>query len=210
MSADDTTNAIEGEAEVARDRISATIDELQDRLDPRRIVGNAVESVQSGSADLLNSGLGLARAHPAALAAAGLAVGLAVLGSSRLRKARVDLGDGAESYSDYDDDYGARDRGERFAVQRQSGGGMTGALVTVVVGLGAGALIGALFPETESERRLLGASADRFTAAARAAARQARDEFGATRAKAGDVASHARSAVQSVVDAAKSELGQQH
>ena len=122
MAADDTTNHIAGEAEETRERIGATIDELQDRLNPRRIVGDAVGSVQASGTELLNSGLGLARAHPAILAGAGLAIGLAMLGSRKLQGARVNFGDQSESYSDYDDDYSDRPgrdgASERFALMR--------------------------------------------------------------------------------------------
>ncbi len=208
MAADDT-NSIAGDAEDTRERISATIDELQDRLNPRRIVGDAVDSVQASGQELIDKAIGMAKAHPAAIAAVGVAAGLAVFGSQRLKHARVDLGDRSESYSDYDDDYNDRDAPvpERFALMRDSSSAVSdNPLVAVLVGLAAGALLGALFPETERERRLLGASADRFSAAAKAAARTARDELSAVAGKAGDVTSHAKAAVQSVVDAAKSEL----
>jgi len=205
----DNTSSIAGEAQDTRDRIGATIDELQDRLSPRRIVGDAVDSVQASGQELLDKGLGLARAHPAAIAAVAVAAGLAVFGSQRLKHARVDLGDRNESYSDYDDDYADRvaTEGEHFALLRESGSAVAdNPLVAVLIGLAAGALLGALFPETERERRLLGASADRFSAAAKAAARTAREELSAVVGKAGDVTSQAKAAVQSVVDAAKGEL----
>ena len=212
MAADDLTSHIAGEAQNTRDRISATIDELQERLSPRRMINDAIESVQTGGAEMINSGLGLARSHPAMIAGAGVAIGVALLGGSKLRGARVDLGDQSESYSDYDDDYDGRSGGgeagaERFALLRQTGSSVgNNPLVAVVIGLAAGALLGVLFPETERERRLLGASADRLGAAAKAAARTAREELGVAGEKVADVAAQAKSAVQSVVDAAKGEL----
>ena len=207
----DTTGQIAGEAQHTRERIGATIDELQERLDPRRILADAVSSVQASGAGMLNSGFSLARAHPAVLAGAGIAVGLALFGDRKLRSAKVDLGDASGSYSDYDDDYDDRSvpreaNTERFALLRQPATGGDNPLIAVVVGLAAGALLGALFPETERERRLLGASADRLGAAARAAARTARDELGLAGEKVADAAAQAKSVVQSVVDAAKSEL----
>lgn len=210
--AEDTTGQIAGEAQDTRERISATIDELQERLSPRRIVGDAVGSVQATGSEVLNSSLDMLKAHPAMLAGAGLAVGLALLGNRKLRSARVDLGDHSESYSDYDDDYSDRstlsdNNAERFALLRQSSSTLgENPMIAVVIGLAAGALLGALFPETERERRLLGASAHRFGAAARAAAKTARDELGVAGEKVADVAAQAKSAVQSVVDAAKNEL----
>ncbi len=208
MAADDSTSHIAGDAEDTRERISATIGELQERLSPRRIVGDAVGSVQTSGQELLQSSLGLARAHPAMLAAAGVALGVALLGGRKLRGAKVNFGDQSESYSDYDDDYEDKPAsGERFALLRETGSAAgDNPLIAVVIGLAAGALIGALFPETERERRLLGASADRVGAAARAAARAAREELGVAGEKVADVAAQARSAVQSVVEAAKGEL----
>ena len=197
MAADDTTSNIAVEAEDTRERISATLDELQDRLSPRRIVGDAVDSVQSGGADLLKSGLEAARAHPVSLAVAGVAIGLALLGGSRLRGARVNLGDDSESYSDYEDRYEsqrAQPASERFALLRGNTQAISGnPFIGVLVGLAAGALVGALFPETESERRLLGDAGERLAASARG--------------KVNELTGQAQSAVQSVVDAAKGELG---
>ncbi|QXQ07967.1 DUF3618 domain-containing protein [Sphingosinicellaceae bacterium] len=196
MAADDTSR-IAGEAEDTRERISATLDELQDRLNPRRIVSEAVDSVQAGGADLLKSGRDLVRGHPVTLAAGGLAIGLALLGTTRLRSARVNFGDDSESYSDYDDSYEDRrsePASERFALLRGPNTSFGGnPFVGVLVGLAAGALMGALFPETESERRLLGDTGHRLADAARE--------------KVDDLTGQAKSAVQSVVDAAKNELG---
>ncbi len=151
-----------GEAEDTRERIAATIDELQDRLSPRRIVGDAAASVQAGGVDLLNEGLRLLKAHPVLVAGGGLAVGVALLGGRKLSKARVELGDGYEAYSDYDDDYSSNAKAsgtaERFAIGRHAAGSgiADNPLVAILIGVAAGALLGALFPETEAERRLLG------------------------------------------------------
>ena len=213
MSGDDTNTDYAGEAEDTRERIAATIDELQDRLNPRRIVGDAVGSVQAQGADLLNEGLRLVKAHPAIVAGAGLAIGIALLGNSKLRRAKVDLGDNYETYSDYDDDYSSNTGpveggGERFALLRDRAGTSIedNPLVAIIVGVAAGALLGALFPETASERRLMGEASGRVAAAARAAARTARDELATMGEKVADATGHAKAAVQSVVDAAKTEF----
>ena len=206
------TSQIEVEAEDTRERIAATIDELQGRLDPRRIVGDAVSNVSSQGSDLIEEAVRLLRAHPVAAAGLGIAVGLAFLGQNRLKRATVDLGEAYESYSDYDDDYSpakAGDaKGQRFALLRGKAATRVedNPMVAVVVGLAAGALLGAIFPETESERRLMATSSAKLGAAARAAADTARDELAVARSKVGDVAGHARSAVQSVVGAARSEF----
>lgn len=205
----DDTSRIADEAESARTRISATLDELGDRLSPRRIVGDAVGSVQASGEHLLDEGMTFLRTHPIAIAATGVAVGIALIGGSKLRSAKVDFGDASESYSDYEDDYEehAPVNTERFALLRGSGSKIgDNPVIAIVVGLAAGALLGALFPETERERRLLGTTSDRMAAAAKAAARAAREEIASVRDKAGDITSTAKSAVQSVVEAAKGEL----
>jgi ElaB/YqjD/DUF883 family membrane-anchored ribosome-binding protein len=205
------TNTIASDAEDTRERIAATIDELQDRLDPRRIVGDAVGSVRNTGTDLLDQGMALVKGHPIALAAGVLAVGIVALGRDRLSKATVNVGDG-ETYSDYDDDYaphGATEAaGQRFTLLRGEAGDRIGdnPLISVLVGLAAGALLGALFPETERERQLFSASSERIRAAAVAAARTAKDELATAKNKVGDVTTHARGAVNSVVGAAKNEF----
>jgi hypothetical protein len=205
------TTTIANDADDTRERIAATIDELQDRLNPRRIVGDAVGSVRETGNDLIDQGMAIARTHPAAIAAGVLAMGIVALGRDRLSRATVDLGD-TETYSDYDDSYTSHGPtsavGERFSLLRGEAGERIGdnPLIAVLVGLAAGALLGALFPETARERELFGTSSERIKAAALAAARTAKDEFATARAKVDDVASQARGAVTSVVGAAKSEL----
>lgn len=206
----DDINVFADDAQGTRERISATIDELQERLNPRRIVGDAVGSVQSSGQDLINHGLQLLRAHPAAFAAGGLVLGLVALGTNKLGKAKVNYGDDVESYSDFEDDYSAQaaPSGERFSVMRGSTGARieSNPIIAVLIGVAAGALLGALFPETERERELFGERSARLGAAAKAAARTARDEFATARGNVAEVTGHAKSAVQSVVGAAKAEL----
>lgn len=220
------------EAEDARTRIASTIDEIQDRIDPRRIVGDAVDRVSGGGAHLFgqarDSVRDTVRAHPLALGAALAAVGVALLARKKLANATVNLGDELGDYTDYDDGFGfAEVRPSRFdaedeaeagpgaAVRAQALASRTGVtvgenpVVAIVVGLAAGALLGALFPTTETERRVLGETGGKLGAAARAAARRAGDELDAAglsvdgvRARAGQ----ASRAVRSVVDAARDEL----
>ena len=206
---DAATSNFADEADDTRERIAATIDQLQDRLNPRRIVGDAVGSMQSSGANLINSGGRLLHDHPIAAIAAVIGIGAAYLGRGKLQRATVNLGDDRETYSDFDDDY-APEAGtsQRFALSRHKAGTTIeeNPVVALVLGVAAGALLGYIFPETEKERELLSASSDRLKAAARAAAGTAKDELSTGWEKVGDVANHAKSAVQSVVGAAKSEL----
>jgi hypothetical protein len=205
-------------ADAARDRVTATVDDIQSRLDPRKMMMDTVERVQAGSRALAVQAGDAAKAHPLALGAAVAALGLALLARNRLANARVDLGNEATDYTDYDDDFAdaaparpqalvggvVEDAGE--AVQANPG-------VAILVGLAAGAALGALLPTSAAERRTLGDAGNRLTAAARAAARQAADELDAAglsvdsvKARASEATRKARGAARAVADAARAEL----
>nr|WP_310525204.1 DUF3618 domain-containing protein [Polymorphobacter sp.] len=102
----DPVGRFAAEAEEARTRVTSTIDEIQDRLDPRRIVGDAVDRVSGGGMQLAGQARDLAKAHPLALAAAIGAIGLALLARNKLNNATVNLGDDLGDYTDYDDGFG--------------------------------------------------------------------------------------------------------
>jgi ElaB/YqjD/DUF883 family membrane-anchored ribosome-binding protein len=165
-------------ADDARNRVTATMDDIQNRLDPRRILEDTVSRVQTGSKALATQAGEVAKAHPLAIGAAVAALGLALFARNRLSHATVNLGDDATDYTDYDDDYAepapydasaprlqAIASDTRDAVEANPG-------VAIVVGLIAGAALGALLPVSETERRTLGETGNRLGAAARAAARR--------------------------------------
>lgn len=209
------------EADVARSRVADTIDALQERLDPRRLVGDAAERVQDGGRALFDRAGATVKAHPIAIGAAVAAVGVALIARQRLAGARVDLGDEFADYTDYDDGFGFPEAPEpggeaapltatRKAIGEQA---EANPLVSILLGLAAGAALGALLPTSDAERRSLGDVGGRVGRAARAAARQAADEIdaaglglGAVRTRAGDAARKAREAARHVVDAARGEL----
>ena len=214
-------------AEAARSRVTATMDDIQHRLDPRRIVADAVDRVQTGSRALAVQAGDAAKAHPLALGTAVAALGLALLARNRLSKATVNLGDGATEYTDYDDGYGeqlAYDNDAAPRTQALVGEARETAIAAretaaanpaaaIVVGLLAGAVLGALLPASEAERRTLAETGGRLSAAARAAARAAADELEAAglsvesvRAKADEATRKARHAAHTVMDAARAEL----
>ena len=225
------------EAEDARTRIASTIDEIQDRLDPRRMLNDAVERVSGGGVHLFGQLKDGARAHPLAIAAAVAAIGIAVLARNKLANARVDLGEVTGDYTDYDDDYGAvtarpealyGDEYDSDALAQQGGLAAAGTaararagavaaraeasvtsnpLVSIVLGLAAGAALGALFPATEAERRAIGESGHKLGAAARAAARKAVDELDAAGISLGNVRAVAGEAKRKVGQAARSVVG---
>ncbi len=187
--ASEPVEQLASEADDARARIATTIDAIQDRLDPRRIAGEAFDRAAGSSKELAaragDVARELARKHPVALGAAGVAIGLALLTRRSLARATVDLGDDFRDYTDYDDGFGyVEGRPQRaFGGDADSPGGSEAAgeraagraaakaralaaesearvaanpLVSIIVGLAAGAALGALFPTTEAERRVLG------------------------------------------------------
>lgn len=217
--ASNSVDDAEAAAEAARTRVSGTIDDIQTRLDPRRIVGDAVAKVQDSSRALANSAGEAAKAHPLAIGASVVALGLALLARNKLAGATVNLGDGTADYTDYDDGYAddgltltTAPRAQAFVSDaRDSVTASPG--VAILMGLVAGAALGALLPVSESERRTLGETSDRLGAAARAAARRAVEEFddaglslGSVKAKAAEASRKARAAAKSVADAARAEL----
>jgi hypothetical protein len=207
------------EADLARGRVAETIDALQERLDPRRLVGDAAERVQTSGRALFDRAGATVKSHPIAIGAAVAAVGVALLARQRLAGARVDLGDEFTDYTDYDDGFGFPEsaNAEQAAVAPAPlaaiGEPEANPLVSILLGLAAGAALGALLPTSDTERRTLGEAGGRIGRAARAAARQAAGELDAAglglesvRNRAGDAARKARDAARHVVDAARGEL----
>lgn len=145
------------EADDARARMTATIDEIQERLNPRRIASDAFDKLTGGGLQLAGQAADAARAHPLALGAAAAAVGLALLARRGLSNARVNLGDDLAGYSDYEDGYGyaeARlldDDDAPRPRRRVEAAVEANPVVSVFAGLAAGALLGLIFPAVADE-----------------------------------------------------------
>jgi hypothetical protein len=171
-----TPEAYAKDVEATRARVLATIDTIQARLQPRALIGSAVEGTASAllasGGTLLVLARKLMRDHPVVTASAGVALGLTLVGRNQLSKVTVNIDDDAESYSDFDDGYAANLAGIEPRRDTSFAGMVAQSpLAAVFAGLAAGALIGALFPGTRQEDRLIGAHRDRVVGAARAAAR---------------------------------------
>jgi ElaB/YqjD/DUF883 family membrane-anchored ribosome-binding protein len=188
--ASESVERLAAESAEARTRISATIDEIQDRVDPRRIVADATQTAVGNGRQALNAVTDTAREHPLAIGLGVAAIGLALLARNRLAKATINLGDDLGAYTDYDDGFdfdeapasaavaggdGAKRR--RSLVANAGNSVSANPIVSILVGLAAGGVLGALFPATEAERALMGAAGDRLGDAARRAA----DGFGKNR-----------------------------
>lgn len=173
----------------ARQRLTSTLDEIEARLNPRRIMADGLERVATSSGQVAAAARDAARAHPLALGAAAVAVGLALFTRRRLSRARVDMGDELGDYTDYDDGFGFSEAAATAPPQRLAATfdppraaaepeAMGNPLVSILIGLAAGAALGAIFPTSETERRMIGDAGSRISDAARSAARRTVADMG--------------------------------
>lgn len=102
------TSLYESDAEQTRERIASTVEDLQQRLNPRNMVNGAVGSLQDRGADLLDSARQLVREHPVAIGLAGLSVGLLLLSRNRI------AGRDSYSFDAYEDVYGGDDMNDGY------------------------------------------------------------------------------------------------
>lgn len=155
---------IEDLARAADDAGAALADEvngLSDRLAPRQLVDEALESVKTRGLGLAREAGATVKAHPYAAAAAVAAVGLALYAGNRISKAELDIDRDLEGYTDYDDE---------ALVTASAGGGVDARalvqenpVVAILAGVAAGAALAMLFPTSTAEKRSLGALARRLT-----------------------------------------------
>lgn len=185
------------DAETQRERLNTTIDDIQDRLTPRRIAGEAVEAAQERGAALARA----AGEHKLAIGLIGGAVGLLFLARKAAKSGAFDRDPDAEpgalrksweNVRDAGSSVGesaqekwqqARERTAELAAKARYQAGEatrlagenfnTNPLVGAVIGLTAGAVLGALLPRTSVEDGLVGDQRDRFADAARDAVKAA-------------------------------------
>ena len=182
------TATLEREAEITRERITATIDGLQARLSPEALVDSAVDSINASSAKVFESVKSRAMAHPLAIAGAGLAFGIALLARSKVKRATIEYGDSYAAYADYDDGYAANlaaddipvgpARARIGAIQHKAHVAVDdNPLSVVLVGVATGALIGAIMPVSDVEHSMFGDIGARLEAAGDAAIVAAKGEL---------------------------------
>ena len=160
----DEVASLENEAEATRDRIAVAMDDLQHRLSPRTIVNNAVGAVinklGAQGTELVSGVSSVVRRYPIATTSAALTVALLAIGRSRTRGAKIEY-QNFSAYPEYDDGYGANSVDDRWAddqPRRPAIGSNRRSrihdnpIASVVVGVAAGALLGALLPTTIMEQ----------------------------------------------------------
>lgn len=213
------TATLEREAEVTRERIATTIDDLQNRLSPKALVDSAVDSLNASGAKAFASVKGTALSHPLAIAGAGLAVGIALLARSKVKRATIEYGDSYAAYADYDDGYAANlaaddipvgpARARIEAMQHKAHVAVDdNPLAVVLVGVATGALLGAIMPVSSTEQTLFGDIGIRLEAAGDAAIASAKAEFDVSKLSfAGGTAGIMDRAVQSLLAIAEAAGG---
>jgi hypothetical protein len=149
-------------ADDAGARLADGINDLAERLTPRRIMDDALNAAKARGSELARDATGLVKAHPVVVGAAVAAVGLAVYAGGRISRAELDIDNDLAGYTDYDDMRPETSVAAASAVDARE-------LVTenpvlaILAGLAAGAALAMLFPSSDAERRGLGALAKRVT-----------------------------------------------
>ena len=138
------------------------VNELSDRLAPRQLVDEALETVKTRGLGLAREAGATVKAHPIVTGAAIAAVGLALYAGNRIAKAELDIDRDMEGYTDYED--------EALLAASSAGGGLDARelvkenpVVAILAGVAAGAALAMLFPTSSAEKRSLGALARRIT-----------------------------------------------
>jgi hypothetical protein len=160
MTSEATIEDLARAADDAGAALADDISELGDRLAPRQLVDDALETMKTRGLDLARDAGSTIKAHPIATGAAIAAVGLALYAGSRIANAELDIDRDIEGYTDYED----------AALLQASGGGVDARelvkenpVVAILAGVAAGAALALLFPSSAAEKRSLGALARRIT-----------------------------------------------
>jgi len=162
MPSDATIEDLARAADDAGAALAEEVNELTDRLAPRQLVDEALETVKTRGLGLARDAGATIKAHPYVTAAAVAAVGLALYAGNRISKAELDIDRDLDGYTDYED--------EALLAATVSGGGIDARelvkenpVVAILAGVAAGAALAMLFPTSNAERRSLGALARRIT-----------------------------------------------
>ncbi|OSZ70574.1 hypothetical protein CAP39_06270 [Sphingomonas sp. IBVSS1] len=160
MPSDATIEDLARAADDAGAALAEEVNDLTDRLAPRQLVDEALETVKTRGLGLARDAGATVKAHPYVTAAAVAAVGLALYAGNRISKAELDIDRDIEGYTDYEDE----------ALVAASSAGVDARelvkenpVVAILAGVAAGAALAMLFPTSTTEKRSLGALARRIT-----------------------------------------------
>lgn len=147
-------------ADDAGARLADGVNDLAERLTPRRIMDDALNAAKARGTELARDATGLVKAHPVVVGAAVAAVGLAVYAGGRISRAELDIDNDLAGYTDYDDVPSATAASSTADARELV---TENPVLAILAGLAAGAALAMLFPSSDSERRSLGALAKRVT-----------------------------------------------
>jgi hypothetical protein len=159
-------------ADDAGARLADGINDLADKLTPRRMMDNALTAAKTRGSELARDATGMVKAHPVVIGAAVAAVGLAVLAGRSISRAELDLDteNDLTGYTDYDDPFydGADPEApsvNKIAETAEDARELVSEnpVLAILAGLAAGAAVAMLFPSSDNERRSLGALGKRLT-----------------------------------------------
>lgn len=159
-------------ADDAGARLADGINDLADKLTPRRIMDDALNAAKTRGSELARDATGLVKAHPVVIGAALAAVGLAVFAGRSISRAELDLDNDNDlaGYTDYDDPFYAGADADAPAVNKVAETAedarelvSENPVLAILAGLAAGAAMAMLFPSSDGERRSLGALGKRLT-----------------------------------------------
>ncbi|HET7707088.1 MAG TPA: DUF3618 domain-containing protein [Thermoanaerobaculia bacterium] len=225
VSGNDRTDEIRRDIERTQREMSRTIDEIQHRLSPHYMMQRTKDSMREAGVNASRSFIDKVRDNPIPAAMVGAGMWLLLRDSDRDRGRYevefIPAGNDYSSVAEYRDlEYegagrmtdlrerashladraralGSNARYRMSSAGRQSRDVLTdNPLITGLAALAMGALIGALIPETEKERELMGETRDRLAHQAKEMAREGVD-------RARDIAT---TATHAATDAVKSEV----
>ncbi|WP_439545647.1 hypothetical protein [Sandarakinorhabdus sp.] len=154
-------------ADDAGARLADGVNDLAERLTPRRIMDDALAAAKARGSELARDATGMVKAHPVVVGAAVAAVGLALYAGNRISHAELDIDNDLAGYTDYDDLMAepAAAAGSTVADVASDARDLVSdnPVLAILAGLAAGAAMAMLFPSSESEKRSLGNLARRVT-----------------------------------------------
>ena len=128
-------------ADKTRQRLGTRLSELRQRTRPAVLADEVIDYATAHGQDLATRVRTVAAAHPLAIGAGIAAIGLALLARQKLKTARIDLDDQSGDYTDYDDSFATSPEAPDITDDSPHN-----PLVSVLIGLAAGALMGAITP----------------------------------------------------------------
>jgi hypothetical protein len=128
-------------ASAAGQQLGQTLTDLRQRTDPNVLLDEALDIASEKGKELISKTRETASAHPLAVGAALAAIGFALLTRNTLSNARVNLGDDASEYTEYDDSYVPEAPAQPQPTAPAPADGSLAGFTSIILGLAMGALV---------------------------------------------------------------------